>query len=78
MTWSRATQVERVEAMLLQGPVCGTQFVAAYMPRFGDAIWQLRKTYTIDKRRCRNRAHQHRSSQWEYFIVDDGQLGFDV
>ena len=55
-------QRERVLALLRDGPQCTSDFAAAYLPRFGARIWELRRAgHTITNRRCDKHPHPKRS-----------------
>ena len=57
-------QNARVFGMLREW-TCGTEFLAAYLPRYGARIWDLKRLgYVIEKKRCT--AHQHVSIQWAW------------
>lgn len=67
---AKPTQLERVRSMLLDGWVCGTDFLAAYLPRHSPRIHELRKAgYLIDRRRCEHPYHEHESAQYQWTIV---------
>jgi hypothetical protein len=56
--------------MLLAGWVCGTTFLEERLPRANARIYELRKAgYYVDRRRCANPQHSHRTHQWEWTIV---------
>ena len=58
------TQRERVLLMLKAGPVCGTDFLSAYIPRYSARILELRQQgFLIVNRPCRMEHHGHRSGQ---------------
>lgn len=62
---TRPTQRDRVLAMLKGGPVCGTEFLAEHLPRYGGRIFELRQEgYTITNEPCRK--HPHYSRQTVY------------
>jgi hypothetical protein len=77
------TQKERVLAMLKHGPVCGTQFLKAFIPRYAVHIHKLRQEgYSIGKRQCSqyHEAHidylrgitycGHDTVQWRYTLEE--------
>jgi hypothetical protein len=67
---SGATQLEKVLALLLQGPVCGVTFYERYLPRATARIFELRRAgYVIDRRRCSRPDHRHRSPQYEFELI---------
>ena len=77
LTWNQTfrvepqpgTQLRKVWVMLYLGPVCGTQFLDAHIPRYGARIHDLKKLgWEVQKRRCVNPQHAHRSVQWEWWI----------
>ena len=76
-TISQFTQTEQVLAMLRNGPVCGTRFLARHIPRYPARIWELKSEgHAISKRRCTDPGHRHASAQWKWFLVPehDGRL----
>lgn len=64
------TQLDRVLGMLLESEaVCGSEFFAAYIPRFSVHIHLLRRQgYGISKRRCDLERHDHAGTAWLYSI----------
>ena len=61
--------------MLKAGPVCGTDFLRAYIPRFGARIYELRQAgYTVVERPCRFSHHDHDSRQTVYELEELDQL----
>jgi hypothetical protein len=76
-TIGQFTQTEQILAMLRNGPVCGTVFLARHIGRYGARLADLKaEGVEWDKRPCDNEAHRHRSRQWEYFLTSehDGRL----
>lgn len=70
-------QKERVLMMLKQGPVCGTDFLRVYVPRYSARILELRQQgYAINTRPCKNQFHQHESAQtvFELEAIDQQRL----
>lgn len=64
------TQQERVLAMLKAGPVCGTDFLRAYIPRYSARLLELRQAgYEWSRRPCRFSHHDHGSEQFVYELV---------
>ena len=65
-----ASQLMRVRAMLDGGPVCSTEFLAAFIPRAGARIWDLRQEgLNIITQRCERDGHIHDTYQIEYILV---------
>lgn len=62
------THRQHVLGMLLDSDeVCGTEFYAAYLPRFSVQIHLLRRDgWLIDKRPCDRHAHDH--TAWLYSL----------
>ena len=59
------TQREQVLSMLTGGWVCGTQFLAWRIPRYGARILELRKLgHKIERRPCEDQAHDSQQYQW--------------
>ena len=60
-----ASQETRIRTMLVQaeapGWVCGTRFLAGYMPRYSAVIWTLRhkRGLAIEGRPCKQHEHAH-------------------
>lgn len=72
-------QREKVLAMLKTGPVCGTDFLAAYVPRYSARILELRQQgHVIESRPCRNGWHQHETAQTVYELAVSDQLRLSV
>ena len=68
------TQKEQVLAMLRNGPVCGTRFLARRIPRYPARIFELKQDgHLISKRRCGDEQHRHASAQFEWFKVEAPQ-----
>lgn len=68
-------QRERTLTMLKAGPVCGRDFLDAYIARFGARIEELRKEgYVITTRPCKVLWHGHRSRQFVYELEETDQL----
>lgn len=63
---NRLTHTERVLRWLLENEeVCGSQLYADFLPRFGHAIFKLRRSgYVISRRLCT--LHQHEGQGWLY------------
>ncbi len=57
------TQHDIILAMLRQGPVCGNQFLRAYLPTYSQRIGELirRKGYRIYRVKCPYSEHSHQS-----------------
>lgn len=63
------TQMERVQAMLLNGPVCATTFLANYMSAARSRIAELRAAgWHIDSSTC-DLGHAHRTRQIMYQLT---------
>lgn len=61
--------------MLRAGPVCGTDFLRAYIPRFGARIYELRQLgFVVVERPCRMGHHDHESRQTVYELAETDQL----
>ena len=76
-TIGQFTQTEQVLAMLRNGSVCGTRFLARGIGRYGARLADLRTVgHAIGKRPCDNEWHRHPNRQWEYFLISehDGRL----
>lgn len=67
------TQHERVLAMMMDHWTCGTEFLAAFIPRYSARIKEIRDEpwvfWEVQRRRCGNPAHSHRSIQYEWRLV---------
>jgi hypothetical protein len=70
-------QRDRVLGALKMGPVCGTTFLASYIPRYAARILELRKEgYQIITRPCQ--LHAHDSRQTVYELIGADQLALDL
>jgi hypothetical protein len=68
------SQVDRILAMLRQGPVCGTTFLEAYMPRYAARIYDLRAAgHVIKTSRCQNLYHDHDTAQIVYELDESAR-----
>lgn len=66
------SQHDRILAMLREGPVCGSQFLAAYMPTYSQRIGELTKRgYGIERVECKRDYHRHQSNIATYLLVSD-------
>lgn len=67
------TQRDRILAALRMGPVCGTQFLQMFIPRYAARIHELRKDgFVIGTRPCR--MHDHSSAQIVYELAETDQM----
>lgn len=72
-------QRERVLMMLKAGPVCGTDFLRVYVPRYSARILELRQQgFLIESRPCKNTWHGHETAQTVYELVEIDQLRLSV
>ena len=63
------TQKQRVEQMLLSGPVCATTFLAHYMSSARSRVAELRAAgWQIESVTC-DLGHNHRTRQIMYLLV---------
>lgn len=70
-------QRDKVLSMLRAGPVCGTDFLRAYIPRFGARIYELRQQgHVVVERPCKFSHHDHESRQTVYELAEVDQLRF--
>lgn len=59
--------------MLKAGPVCGTDFLRAYIPRYSARVLELRQAgHLIESRPCK--FHDHQSAQTVYELAEVDQL----
>ena len=68
---TKVSQSDRVAKMLVESRtgVCGTDFLRAYVPRYGARIHELRREgWVIVKSKCDR--HVHESVQWVFEVVD--------
>ena len=68
----KESQADRVLAMLRDSElgVCGTDFLAAYIPRFSARLLELRRAgHVIEKRKCFAYGHHHRTKQVRYVLI---------
>jgi len=66
------TQHDRILGMLRNGPVCGTTFLGAWLPTYSQRIGELRKKgYGIERIKCPNEFHRHKSQIATYVLVSD-------
>jgi len=69
------TQSQEILYRLQMGPVCGTDLLRMYIPRYAARILELRLSgHQIETRTCTNSLHDHRSKQVEYVLVTDDTL----
>lgn len=74
------TQIDRVLRRLTRGWTCGvTLLEEERLPRASARIHELRLDgWYVERRRCANPSHKHRTAQWEWRIdrmpAEDGQL----
>lgn len=67
------SQKQKILDTLKMGPVCGTRFLAAYMPRYAARIHELRaEGHQIASEPCR--MHDHETSQTVYRLETEDQL----
>lgn len=72
-------QRERVLMMLKSGPVCGTDFLKVYVPRYSARILELRQQgHVIESRPCKNTWHGHATAQTVYELAVSDQLRLSV
>ena len=72
-------QRERVLTMLKAGPVCGTDFLRQFIPRYSARIYELRQLgLTVTERPCRFSHHDHESRQTVYELAGSDQLALPV
>ena len=58
--------------MLMDGPVCGTEFLDEHIPRYAARISELRATgVPIETRPCRGSHHHHITRQVQYVLVSE-------
>jgi len=70
---AHVSQKATILEMLQMGPVCGTQFLAKYMPRYAARIHELRtEGHPITSSACK--LHDHKSPQVLYKLHGDNQL----
>ncbi len=63
----RPSQRERILRLLNDGPVCGTELLDEYIPRYSAVIWLLKRNgHKILTRKCQK--HIHHSRQVEYVL----------
>ena len=75
MTITRIPQIEQVRNLLLDGWTCGTDLLAAHMPRYAARIHELKaQGWPIERRRCQNPWHTHRGCQYEWHVPEQGRL----
>lgn len=63
------SQMEQVKHLFyVNRAVCHKDFMENYIPRFGALIWTLRheENWVIEKERCNDETHNHKSSQYLY------------
>ena len=63
------SQMEQVKYLFyINRAVCHKDFMENYIPRFGALIWTLRheENWVIEKERCNDETHNHKSSQYLY------------
>ena len=63
------SQMEQVKHLFyVNRAVCHKDFMENYIPRFGALIWTLRheEDWVIEKERCNDDTHNHKSSQYLY------------
>lgn len=80
----KATQEQRILEMLRQGQwVCGTRFLAEFMPRYSSVIHTLRhqRGYGIAGRACEQHAHggqvyEFRITRWPETSVPAAQTSW--
>ena len=63
------SQMEQVKHLFyINRAVCHKDFMENYIPRFGALIWTLRheENWVIEKERCNDETHNHKSSQYLY------------
>jgi hypothetical protein len=64
------TQSQEILYRLQMGPVCGTDLLRMFIPRYAARILELRQAgHQIETRTCRDDRHQHRNKQIEYVLV---------
>lgn len=69
------SQRDRVLLMLKAGPVCGTDFLRAYIPRYSARILELRQQgHVIIDRPCRFHDHESRQTIYELAMSDQLRL----
>jgi len=66
------TQQDQVRRMLEAGWTCGTEFLDERLPRYAARIHELRADGVLVERRACER-HSHRSGQFEWRAVPEGQ-----
>lgn len=72
MTSQKATVQQLLETC--PDGVCGTRFLELHIPRYSARINELRKDgYTISRRTCTNPYHQHRGTQYVWFLAEVDQ-----
>lgn len=72
-------QRERVLMMLKAGPVCGTDFLRVYVPRYSARILELRQQgFLIESRPCRSQSHGHQSPQTVFELAHADQMRLPV
>lgn len=81
-TWSvgkvrRMNQRDRVLNMLKAGPVCGTDLLRAYIPRYSARIYELRQQgHVISSEPCK--LHDHRDTQTVYRLATTDQMSLPI
>lgn len=66
------TQTAEILYRLELGPVCGTDLLRMYIPRYAARIYDLRNQgHNINTRRCKNPEHRHQTPQIEYVLATD-------
>jgi hypothetical protein len=72
-------QRERVLGMLQAGPVCGTDLLREFIPRYAARILELRQQgWMISSRPCKNQWHDHRTPQTVYELAVTDQMRLPV
>lgn len=69
------SQVQRVLDALRLEPMCGTDFLRMYVPRYSARILELRQAgYEIISRPCRFHDHENPQTVYELVGRDQGRL----